>query len=113
MEKYYIKIMDRDEECDMMNQGKKRGIDIECDGYLFVTFKDGEPQSEHMCGISKKNIVDWLEKDTEIVSNVRQASAIAEGWRSAMEIYRQHKAKQHAKKLMSIFRAEDDDDEED
>jgi len=78
----------------------------ECKGYLLLCFGDDEKLSSvHMCDCSVKMIADaiWDNTDDTIISCIRQACAVAEGYIRAADIYKGIKFDVAKKNLLEML----------
>ena len=84
---------------------RKQQEGIECDGYVLMCFVNEKLSSLHIDGISTKHIADAIrnKKDTEGISIIRQACAVAEGHIRAMEIFNEQQSETAMEKLKDIF----------
>ena len=62
---------------------------VECEGFVIVTFKNGQAYMETMMGVSVTNMSNWIRKRSVGGNNIRKACAIAEGEIKALEIDRE------------------------
>lgn len=82
----------------------KRGMDV--DGFLLLTFKDGDPHSTSLMGCTTLEIARSIAGDkSEAGSIIRQAFAIAEGIMKAEEIHKRENSNRMAKELADMLRA--------
>lgn len=86
---------------------------IECSGYLLMTFADDELKSVHLSGVSTANLTDAIRDNSmdEVISILRQASAVAEGYIKAAEIFGEMKRESKLQMLKNIFAGIDGEDE--
>ena len=59
---------------------------IQADGYVLLTFKDGEPCLENIYSLSTEQVSRFFNLNTEGSSILRQAAAISDGYRKACRI---------------------------
>ena len=82
----------------------KRGMDV--DGFLLLTFKDGNLHSTSLMGCSTLEIARLFASDkSEAGSVIRQAMAIAEGILKAEEIKKTEDRNTMARSLAEMLRA--------
>ena len=72
---------------------------VECDGALVVMFEDGKPSVSIMHGTTVAQISDFLQMDASVALMVRQACAIAEGYKKADELHKIEKMEEMKKSL--------------
>lgn len=65
---------------------------IQADGYVLLTFKNGEPYLENIYSLSTEQVSRFFNQNTEGGSILRQAAAISEGYRKACRIREEDRA---------------------
>lgn len=59
---------------------------IQADGYVLLTYRDGEPCLENIYSLSTEQVARFFIHNTEGGSILRQAAAISDGYRKACRI---------------------------
>ena len=86
------------------DESLKRGMDV--DGFLLLTFKNGNPHSTSLMGCTTLEIARLFAGDkSEAGSVIRQAMAIAEGILKAEEIKKTEDRNTMARSLAEMLRA--------
>ena len=84
----------------------RNGMDV--DGFMLLTFRNGEPHGQILMGVSVYELARGLAiGNTEADSAIRQATVIAEGLRKAEEIEKQDRRDRHARRLADMLTAKE------
>lgn len=65
---------------------------IQADGYVLLTYRDGEPCLENIYSLSTEQVSRFFNLNTEGSSILRQAAAISDGYRKARRIMEEDRA---------------------
>jgi len=94
---YTIKITSDNPE--MREEDLENGIQV--DGYVLLAFKDGKPYLESIYALSVEKVSRFFNQNSNGGSILRQAAAIAEGYRKACRIEEEDEASRKMSQLMS------------
>lgn len=78
---------------------------IQADGYVLLTFKNGEPYLENIYSLSTEQVSRFFNHNTEGGSILRQAAAISEGYRKACRIREEDRASRKMSQFSSSMEA--------
>lgn len=81
---------------------------LEADGFLLITFRGGRRNCVAINGITTMEIAQYIAGDeSEAGSTIRQAIAIADGLRKAVDIAKEERKHKMARDLADILSAKD------
>ena len=77
--------------------------EMQVDGFLLLSVKDGKPYIESMQGMTIHQLTMFFLSDSDVCSDLREAGAISKGFREGVEIRMKAERKRKTKTLQGMM----------